>query len=57
MAFYNPLDDFEDVFIKTTKTLLVPTKTTNPGATEFPTVLPDLPTWEVAHDEGRRTLW
>ena len=57
MAFYDPLDDFSDVFMKKTKSLLVPTTSTDPGATVFPTVLPDLPTWEVAHEDGRRTLW
>ncbi|KAF2427533.1 family A G protein-coupled receptor-like protein [Tothia fuscella] len=44
--------------MKKTTSLLVPTSTsTVPGATNFPTVLPDKPIYEHATASGTRTLW
>jgi len=47
-----------DVLMKTS-TLLVPTSTSSghPSDTSFPTVVPDLPTFEYATATGTRTLW
>lgn len=52
------IDPVEEILKKTTKTLLVPTSSTHqPGATNFPTVIPDRPKFEYAHEDGKRTLW
>lgn len=51
-------DTFEEILKKSTKSLLVPTSSTHvPGATNFPTVVPDLPKFEHAYSDGKRTLW
>lgn len=46
-----------EMLMKTTSTILGPTSTGAPGATSFPTVVPDLPKFEYAEDAGKRTLW
>jgi bacteriorhodopsin len=47
-----------EALLKGTTSLLVPSSTKGqPGATEFPTVVPDLPKFERAHENGTRTLW
>jgi len=51
----NIIDPIE-IFMKT-KSLTVPPTTTQVGGTHFPSVVPDPPRFEVAHDNGRRTLW
>lgn len=51
----NIMDPME--LFKATKSLTVPPTTTHIGGTSFPSVVPDPPTFEVAHDDGKRTLW
>jgi len=51
----NIMDPME-VF-KATKSLTVPPTTTRFGGTHFPSVMPDPPKFEVAHEDGKRTLW
>jgi hypothetical protein len=46
-----------EILKKGTSSLLVPTSTKDASATNFPTVVPDLPSFEHAHDDGKRTLW
>jgi len=52
----DPVQAFETLM--KTKSLLVPTtSSTGSSATSFPTVIPDVPTYERASAAGLRTLW
>jgi len=51
----NIMDPME-VF-KATKSISVPPTSTHYGGTHFPSIMPDPPKFEVAHDDGKRTLW
>jgi len=41
-----------------TSSLLVPTATSKPSAHHpLPTILPDTPSYQAVHEDGKRTLW